>query len=107
MERKDLLELGKQLTTVEPEDIEEGALWVCGSSTSHTDSVWTTCADCGVAVCHRPHAPAQTKKVCLNCAMKFMDAEPEATFAVTTSTKLELEQELQQLKDFEKLPKES
>lgn len=32
------------------------------------DDVFTVCADCEVAIRHRPHAPKKPPKVCMECA---------------------------------------
>jgi hypothetical protein len=37
---------------------------------SFADDVHTMCAECGVPIHHRPHAPTRPKKVCLECASR-------------------------------------
>ena len=51
------------------EEAEHATFVVCGSVSGFPDDVWTTCAHCARAICHRPHAPVTPPKVCLPCAV--------------------------------------
>ena len=40
------------------------------ASSPFTDNVFTRCAECGVGIQHRPHAPKSPRKLCIRCTMK-------------------------------------
>lgn len=91
-------EFPKDFLVVPAAEVEEGSIWVCSDLTTRRDSLEANCAECGVKVYHRPHAPAQTKKICLKCALALMDeaslAGAPITPAVTSETAVELKQDL-------------
>jgi hypothetical protein len=39
-----------------------------------SDNLRATCADCGVALQHRPSAPKKPRKVCIDCAIEWVRA---------------------------------
>lgn len=45
---------------------------VCAFRGHFADDVTATCADCGATIQHRPHDPADARKVCMPCAGKVM-----------------------------------
>lgn len=50
---------------------------VCGDAGTPTpwhDNVHTTCALCGAAIIHRPHAPKRPAKICMGCALARAEA---------------------------------
>lgn len=57
-----------------------------------SDDVFTTCADCGVGIRHRPHAPAQLDKVCLPCGLaRAAESGKPVKLAATPETRREVE----------------
>jgi hypothetical protein len=40
---------------------------VCGWHSYFPDDIWTTCARCGRAICHRPYIPTTPPKICAEC----------------------------------------
>ena len=42
------------------------------------DNIYTTCAECGSPITHRPHAPKKPKKLCVRCASAISPATREA-----------------------------
>ena len=58
---------------VSKEEAEEADLIVCApweNCVYFEDDVKTSCADCGRAIGHRPHAPKKPPKICLECMMR-------------------------------------
>jgi hypothetical protein len=58
------------VTVVDEERAQQANFVVCITAdipTSFTDNVQTTCCDCGTAIVHRPHMPAEVPKICMGC----------------------------------------
>jgi len=55
-------------------ECEQAGLAVCGAVSFFDDDVWTTCADCGHRICHRPDVPAAPLKICPGCLVKRLRA---------------------------------
>lgn len=65
-------------------------------TSAFTDDVFTKCADCGIGIRHRPHAPAQLDKVCLECGtvrlaeQAIANPDQPIKLAVTPETRREV-----------------
>lgn len=64
-----------------------GGVVVCGPRSFFLDDVHTACGECGVAIVHRPHVPADARKLCIPCAQRLHAGRP---FAITERTAAEL-----------------
>jgi len=66
------------IEVAEPEECEQASAVVCvpdsWGSGEFTDNVHTTCADCGCAIHHRPHAPNRPPRICIDCFVKRREA---------------------------------
>lgn len=69
------------------DSVTEGAVLVCADQGFFADDVAAVCAECGAAIVHRPHAPAETRKICLACAPDILarDGGPQ-DFQVTSKS---------------------
>ena len=79
--REALEEFLKKVRIAPDEELEEASMVVCmpnDSPSYFSDDVYTTCAECGVGIHHRPYMPKKPKKVCIECAVKLMDEEKKA-----------------------------
>lgn len=54
------------------------ARWTALEQPLLPDNVIGTCAECGHAIQHRPHAPKKSRKVCMMCV------DPEGAEMITT-----------------------
>lgn len=64
-----------------------------------TDNITGSCADCGVAIVWRPHAPDPATRICLACArVRLTDGQPH-TVGVTKETIVEAALVLSETKD--------
>ena len=62
-----------------PAEAEAAAIVICALDQPpyyFGDDVHTTCASCGAAIIHRPHAPASAKKLCVDCADLLITRPP-------------------------------
>lgn len=42
------------------------------------DDRFADCRECGIRLRHRPHSPADARKVCMDCAVKLINAMRKA-----------------------------
>ena len=76
--RSDAEELLRKIQVVSDEEAEEADIVVCCTADMpryFDDDVFTTCAECGSAIFHRPHAPKKPRKVCIECAARLAEQE--------------------------------
>jgi hypothetical protein len=65
-----------KIQIVSDEEAEEADVVVCCTADMPSyfdDNVYTTCAECGVEIYHRPYMPKKPRKVCIECAIKMSD----------------------------------
>ena len=72
--------IGLPIKIVEDAEAEASDIVICcytGQEQEHfkADNIYTTCADCGKDITHRPHAPKKPPKVCMPCAVIRMQKE--------------------------------
>lgn len=73
---------GVPVTVVSDEEAEKSDMVVCvlkGQEQERfkADNIYTTCHVCGRDITHRPHAPKTPPKICMDCAIKMMQASKE------------------------------
>ena len=74
--------LGIPIRIVEDAEAENSDIVICvyaGQEQDQfkADNIYTTCADCGKNITHRPHAPKKPAKVCMPCAVIRMQKDAE------------------------------
>lgn len=62
--------------------------------TPFRDNVVCTCCDCGVAIQHRPHAPAELLKVCMRCSLDRLNEQVRAGVPITVAATAETRREV-------------
>ena len=68
---------GVPIQIVSEEEAEQVDFVVCGDAgmaTPWPNNIQTTCAMCGAAIIHRPHAPKRPAKICVGCAVQRAEA---------------------------------
>lgn len=68
---------------------------ICNRKGYFADDVPATCAQCGVEIVHRPHAPADSIKICVSCGVRSIKERKEMgvplKFGVSNETVRELD----------------
>ncbi len=73
-----------------PQEAEAGDVVVCGRDSYFPDDIRTFCAECGEAIVHRPHAPANARKICVDCAHVLIAADDKPVIMATEQTMKEV-----------------
>lgn len=64
---------------------------ICARTGHFADDVATACAQCAAPIVHRPHAPADTIKICARCAVASLaDSVTAPDIQVTEETRREV-----------------
>lgn len=78
--------LGKGVEIVDASNATADDILVCmpTGASPFGDNVECPCADCGITIMYRPHAPAAATKVCVSCGTRRIEAQSEpVTMGVT------------------------